>query len=1103
MPRLFTHIFANQGRFSSTRDLTKAVQAFATSPTLPLPDALSGAIQAYLDKHAEYDASASDRLQEDLLSIFDKTAPTRQPLFYASFLAVVRRLRPAIRSTDHLLQWWDRLIDPILNHLSEVRKLASDILADIEDFLLFDDSNDPDEKSAGDDHGGRDAKSSALNPIALRLLQKWMDVCHVVLVEGPRTSWGKEKPAETLLMLFGKKKPKEFFDALNDFFVRKSYRTRSISLVSEFVRSQPPHLHLITKSPLFDSLLRCLLQDTSTIVVSLALTSLTMLLPNMPGSIVPALPALFNIYARLLFWDRELAGLDNDAGGVRHAVSPDEEQEAADSPWEKCTFSPESDGTEIPHVLEYFNILYGLYPLNFMDYIRKPQRYLRHANATDTDEVEVQPSEIRDRSEKYRQLHLLHPNFYSLTIESEKTDFGRWMRSVTADIVSDCVALYMPLDRGPVLHADMEAGSAPAADSRLRDSGVRSSTSTGVTSSSINSRDPSAIIRRSSQSSMPFQVPGRDSSGGGGGGVNANDSSTLPPLMSQSASQTDLQIMINSNKAIKSGFYPSMENDSVPSLSLSHPESVPERLSTCSRVSLRPPSAVVSSSPQPASRAVGENNNNNNNHDNHDNHDNMQDLERVGEDTLTEMRRQILLLKNDLSFERYMTQQHLAHIGALRRSTVRHAVTEAETQKLFLSNRTLKNRLEEARKAESQVKKEAEMSRSRARNRDEALTSKLKKLRDEQKAWTAEEETLRANLRIAQVDNARLHALVCQAEVRELKTKQDMQMLESAAAEMDKLKEDVKALSDAKNASHRLQAQLEQTRDEAAKSESMLELLRMKLKAREAELLQTREYYEKQVNALNAELTEVLVRGGPLATHDANTGGTNPRALVESALAASRAKYLELQKNHTRLMRKYKVLESQGLERATAADYDEPLAYATSGPRGVDTSVSVASSDLEAEAARAFGTQQPFGSRKNSHQTADDGTSSIGAGSVGSSSGLAGAARHRQRMASDASGPSETTTSTPQTYRGANAVAAPTPTSPPNTVTRRPSTPSGPASRPEAVAGTSPQAERYYGRGGVQNSLRKERKDKRGDESADKKDKRAGGSGIRGIRGFI
>lgn len=71
---------------------------------------------------------------------------------------------------------------------------------------------------------------------------------------------------------------------------QKDFRAQALTLLCEFVQSQPPHLHVVLETPLFDNLLRCLQYDTSTTVVTIAVTALTMLLPNVPGSLVPYLP---------------------------------------------------------------------------------------------------------------------------------------------------------------------------------------------------------------------------------------------------------------------------------------------------------------------------------------------------------------------------------------------------------------------------------------------------------------------------------------------------------------------------------------------------------------------------------------------------------------------------------------------------------------------------------------------------------------------------------------------------------------------------------------------------------------------------------------------
>ncbi len=737
--------------------------------------------------------------------------------------------------------------------------------------------------------------------------------------------------------------------------------------------------------------------------------------------------------------------------------------------WEKGEYSAEIDGQSTPHLLGYFNVLYGLYPLNFMDYIRKPQRYLRHANANDTDDVEMQPSEIRDRSEKYRRCHMLHPNFYSLTIESEKTDFGRWIRSATADVVAECVSLHIPtgdmrelrnnstssllhvgsggLDVLPTRHL-AEVGAREEDETLLMDrdaKGGRFSESTGILSLSASSGDPSALDRRrSSQTSHQSEGGERDSS---------VDSPTLPPLLSRSATRKDLhlQYTMDANKPVKTGVFGSVANDSVPSLSLSHQESLPERLVSGSRISLHPPHWVGTPSPLQHAGSRGQ-----------DEDENVA----PNEGSMTEMRRQILLLKNDLNFERYMVQQHLAHIGTLRRSNMRQAVTEAETQNMILANRTLKHRLEEAKKTEAQVKKEVEMSRTRTKNYEESLLSKLKKLREEQKKWSVDESVLRRDLKNAQADGARLVRLVCEAEVRELKAKQDMEMLESAAAEMDKLKKDVKALAAAERQNRAAAGELEAMHGEVVRLQAALEQLQTKMETREAEFVRTRRYYQDQVVQLNSKLTGVLHDGTAVAAVGSSPAavGSSPgsnsgsaitdsaRAQVESALAASRAKHLELQKNHTRLMRKYKVLESKSLERVSMYD-DAGLA---GGSFRGDTTQSSTLSDPEIDGA-SFRSPHMSGGGSRTWGSISAPGSGGGPASIASS----GSFRQRQRVASDAGSLDPTSPATWAATVPMGGMMVP-PMSPPSGALRRPSTPSG-AAGPSTT--TSPHAERYYGRG--------------------------------------
>jgi len=866
-----------------------------------------------------------------------------------------------------------------------------------------------------------------------------------------------------LARLDADEKTQSLFLALDSFIVKREYRGRAVNLLSDFVQSQPPHIHLILQTSLFENILRCLQNDTSTTVVSLALTSLIMLLPHMPSSLVSFLPTLFNIYARLLFWDRERAVGEDGAEVAKPARAF-----GADPSWEKCEFSPDKDGSSIPHLLGFFTILYGLYPINFMDYIRKPQRYLRHANVSDPDDIEVQPSEIRHRSERYRQWHLLHPNFYSLTIDSEKSDFSRWIKSEPADVVAECVALCMPSEYGR--SSQLDSMAVPPSASPLTsdvdqekddpESALLTRTTTLHSLQSPDSRYPrsagagspssghaqSVLMRRSSQSSQPST---RDSIDTRTREPTAGDSPTLPPHLVISTSQTELQDMINSNKAIKSGeLHQSLANDSVPSLSLSHHESIAEKAAPARPLPL--PGQPSQGTPSPPAPDAAE--------------------------LIAELRRQLLLLKNDLNFERYMKQQHMAHIGTLRRREVREAASESDTQGLIMANRNLKHRLEEAKRAEMQVKKESEKSRAMAKKWESDLSAKLRNLKEEQKKWNSEGESLRRELEAARDECERLRKVVCEAEVRELNSKQTMQSMQSDASELERWKGEVNRLREWEAEIQAMDRERQTSQQDAARAESQIEMLRMKLEASESDVNRLKGFYESQIVVLNAKLLEAT-RAQPTRQR----ASSDASSMVESVLAASRAKQLELQKQHSLLMRKYTVLQSSMLDMTCSA-----------GGPGRSRNDPAASSDADAEVSAIMG-HHPFRTRS-------------------------------QRGFSDPEVPDAVSynTTPPLDSLGSSASTS--------SAIHRPGTPSG-QMRPDlaGVSNTSPQSERYYGRGrfsgrnpsstrgggetmltspvagGVQNAMRKDKKDKKKDkdDQPDKKDKKSTGGTLRGIRGLV
>lgn len=660
-----------------------------------------------------------------------------------------------------------------------------------------------------------------------------------------------------------------------------------------FIQGQPPHLYQISETSLFSNLLICLQRDTSTTVVSAALTNLIMLMPHMPSSLVPRLPTLFNIYARLLFWESERTG-------SIELASPDSHQEHE---WQICTFDPATEDVEIGHLEPYYTILYGLYPINFMEYIRKPQRYLRHAN-TDDNDVEVQPTEIRLQSERFRRNHILHPNFYTLTIESEKTDFSRWIKCEAAEVVADCIALCTSQSGGgqavePMIGSPHDVNASEAyLEQVVPDASLLNSSVTKVhnwrhaqfsTADSVTSDRPGsgALVRRGSHSSQPSTKDHGDNRPKTG-----TDSPAVSAQLAQSSSHQQLQDLIKSNKALKSGLHQSLANESVASLALSNQESLADKPSTSTSM-LPPPVPQTAGSVPP----VG-------------------DLQTQ----LAYLQRRVLLLENDLSFERYLKQQHIVHIGDMRSRHVAEAAMEAETQNLIMMNRGLKSRYEEAKKAEMQVKKEADKSRTMAKKWEADLSNKLKNLREESKKTTLDLENIRRELDMYKLECDKLRKLLGEAEVKELTWKQDAQSIEIQSEEVERLRAEIKRLTEADRDYQAQERGRQATASAAKNTESELVELNMKLESQQNEVQRTKKLLQLQIRALQEHLSELQ--------EERVLPGTQDNIDVENALAASRAKQAELQKQYDLLLRKYKVIQSSLLDmQSMPTEPPKPRAY--------------------------------------------------------------------------------------------------------------------------------------------------------------------------------
>lgn len=394
-------------------------------------------LQAFIDEHDG--PAASDEAihaNHELKRFWERYIDGHQQRLGA-FVGVLRELRPALENEDDLIEWYQLVAKPLLGTIG-LRKPALDDVQEFVASILIHDEDEANAKPRG--------RTSS------KICGDLLDV-HIARTTGlteddqfvAQDNAQIAQQIEGVLVAFGRKMPKSFFHHLDDLIISAETRLQGLTLLSAFLRHQAPHLYQVQHTPIIDHLLKSLMNDTCTLVLSVALTSLIMLLPHVPGSLNTRLPRLFLIYSRLLCWERFSALSDEARKSLvtddRISSSPyDHGDVGIDPSWEKCRPRDGSIEAATPELKTYYTYLYGLYPLNFMSYIRKPRKYLRGVDFPGADDFDLDQAVIRSRSDQFRQSHLLHPNFYNLTIEEELID-TKWPKMDPADVVADCHGL--------------------------------------------------------------------------------------------------------------------------------------------------------------------------------------------------------------------------------------------------------------------------------------------------------------------------------------------------------------------------------------------------------------------------------------------------------------------------------------------------------------------------------------------------------------------------------------------------------------------------------------------------------------------------------------
>ncbi|KAK9374283.1 Hamartin protein-domain-containing protein [Lipomyces chichibuensis] len=489
----------------SLRDLSKAVTAALSSADPPLardqrvelPDTLSGSLTAYINKHDKYEASDAQKLHEELVNACRTYVVSPNSPQESLFLQIILQLIPNVTAHQDGVKFWiDQFVLPAIDSAGRSRAIVEDARAFLFNIMVYD---------ADDESIDLQLRDKLSDFVADMLVRIYVGTKQLVGVTGTSmTEYAGDdvaerqviciQNAESELRRFGNRRPKAFFNVLDQYFVKKEYRVAILSLLCSFMQAQPPHLFETHSSKLVGHLYKCLLHDRSAVAVNLACTVFVMLLPHICSILGPDLPKIFAVYARMMYWDilykKEFAapgdaveedgrahngpddlgsskssddasspsstmsyggyyyyddteGKDPGQGSLLTVIRPQGEQQT----WDILDGSFDDPAGAGPDSLtvnysRIFTFIYGLYPIHFLTFLTSPRRYFRMRNAEISDYIKYDIDDIALRSQVMSRRHLLHPNFFRYTFESEISDRQRWDLAGTAeDVAAFCITL--------------------------------------------------------------------------------------------------------------------------------------------------------------------------------------------------------------------------------------------------------------------------------------------------------------------------------------------------------------------------------------------------------------------------------------------------------------------------------------------------------------------------------------------------------------------------------------------------------------------------------------------------------------------------------------
>ncbi|KAL2316275.1 Hamartin [Schizosaccharomyces pombe] len=397
-------------------------------------------VESYQQRYPKQNPTNSQKIRHILDEIYEKTPfnNTRRRILW---LAVLKTVIPLlILDRQAVGEWWDQIFFPFLNSPTQLKPVFSDLKSILFYILIFHD----------EDEWGGDLRRECAEETITRLVDLYVSKA----IENLGDVESQEQRNQTIeclvnvLVHYGIQRPKELSSCFCHHFLNPPTRIPILSVMVEVIRRQGPRLYEIPQTGFYDLVLKCAEFDTSPILLSYALSFILMILSHICNSLDDSLYRLFCIYIRFSMIDPTSGFPSSTASGnwevfhdfmSTYASTTTSQTDSSYNDVHDIVGSSQPDYLESLDYSQLFSILYALYPINFLEFLRDPKLYASKHN------FQIRYSFNQDllstKSDGLLGRHLAHSNFLKYTAETELTDKSRWTRLDSIAVVALCNSL--------------------------------------------------------------------------------------------------------------------------------------------------------------------------------------------------------------------------------------------------------------------------------------------------------------------------------------------------------------------------------------------------------------------------------------------------------------------------------------------------------------------------------------------------------------------------------------------------------------------------------------------------------------------------------------